>query len=267
MCDAVKNNDVEAIRNYYQVNPDFVDAEDDGGYTLLMEAAKAGHMEIVQCLVELSANINAYCERIDHYSDERGTPLAFALENFHRDIAMYLIQKGADAETEYRYQEEESPFSEPSVRNTCFMYAMDSADIEMLELMLEHDLNLNGFNAYLPGSDEETTPLFYAVAEAKTDMVKWLLEHGADPHPLIKLPDMGELNAIMFAVHLGLSKKHKAVDRYEIVELLLKAGVDLTGTYDALDGETVPELVINSGDERFIQLFGLQGFRKQGFAS
>jgi len=255
MYDAVEENNIEELRAYYQEHPDMLDAGDDGDYTILMEAAKLGRLEIVQCLVEMGANIDAYCEMIDHYSDARGTALAFALENGHRDVAIYLIQKGADTETAYSYYEEESPYSTSSVRCTCFMYAMDKDDTEMLGLMLQHGLDINGLNAYLP---EESTPLFYAISEAKTDMVKWLIEHGADPLLLVKTNEMGTLSALQFAVYLGLTKRYKAEERFEIAGLLLKAGVDLSVTFKDCDFETLPDLVLEYGDERYIRLFGLQ---------
>jgi ankyrin repeat protein len=148
MYEAVKYNDIEAVRTYYQEHPGRLDDIDDGGYTILMEAAKQGRLEIVKCLVELWADINAYSEIIDHYSDQRGTPLTFALEEGNRDVAIYLIQKGADTKTAYYYREDEqTPYSEPSVHSTCFMYAMDRSDLEMLELMLQNGFDINGFNA------------------------------------------------------------------------------------------------------------------------
>ncbi|MBW4056849.1 MAG: hypothetical protein HIU83_15920 [Proteobacteria bacterium] len=264
MYEAVEHNDIEAVRKYYTEEPGYLDATGDGGYTILMDAAKNGRLEIVQCLVDLGATINADCEIIDHYSDQRGTAISFAFENFHHDVVKYLIQKGADTETAYYYREdEETPYSEPSVHRTCFMYAMDRSEMELLELMLQHGFNINGYNALLSDNNEETTPLFYAIAEIKPEMVKWLLDHGADPLQCIKMYEMGEINALMFAVNRGLTKEYKTDNWFKIVELLLKAGVDLAVTFDELDGQTLPDLILEDGNERYLQLFGLKSIKEK----
>lgn len=263
MYDAVKSNDITKLRAYYQEHPDMLDAGGDGDYTILMEAAKLGRMEIVQCLVELGAEIDAYCEVIDHYSDLRGTSLTFALENCHRDVAVYLIQKGADTETAYYYYEEESPYSDPKIHSTCFMYAIDRNDMELLELMVQHGLNLNGNNAIEPESNNFYPPLFYAIGSAKPDHVKWLLEHRANSIQQTEVSELEKVNALMYAVHLGLSLKDKADERYAIAELLLHTGADLTGTFDVWDSQTLPDLVLEYSNERYTRLFGLQNIRER----
>lgn len=261
--DAVKNNDIETLREYYRAHPDMLDAADDGGYTMLMEAAKQGRLEIVQCLVELGANLDASCEMIDHYRDERGTALAFALANFQREVAVYLIQEGAEVNTAYYLSENEGTPDQEKEHRTCFMYAMDGMDTELLELMLKNGLQLNEVNAVVSDYDQGVTPLFYAIGEVKLPMVKWLLAKGADPLKVLAIQDMGEVNALMYAVHLGLTNKNKIDERYEIVDLLLKAGVDFTRTYDAWDRETVLDLVVDFGNERYIRLLGLQNIQEK----
>jgi len=64
-------------------------------------------------------------------------------------------------------------------------------------------------------------------------------------------------------VLVALSSKNNIEERFEIVEMLLKAGVALSGTYEHWDDQTVMDLVLDSGDERYLRLFGLQNVREK----
>ena len=60
-----------------------------GGYTPLMFAARAGDMETVKLLVSRKADINAV-------SVEEGTAMVIATSEGYEDIALYLLEQGAD---------------------------------------------------------------------------------------------------------------------------------------------------------------------------
>jgi ankyrin repeat protein len=66
-----------------------VNAEGEGDYTPLFNAAAHGTLEVVQCLVSHGADVNA-----KGYSGE--TPLHFAASHGELEIVQYLVSHGAD---------------------------------------------------------------------------------------------------------------------------------------------------------------------------
>ena len=137
------------------------------------------------------------------------------------------------------------------------MYAIDRMDIEMLDLIVSHGLRINEFNAFCPKDDEELPPLFYAIYEANPAMVNWLIGKGADPFKRFEVSGLGEVNAFMYSVDLGLNSTTKPDERYAIVEILWGAGVDLSWTYGGSYNETAKDVVIDAGDVRYIKMLGL----------
>jgi ankyrin repeat protein len=264
MYEAVKDNDIVGLREYLRLNPSMLGDIDDGGYTILMEAAKQGRLEIVQYLVDLGADVDAYSEVIDGYRDERGTALAFALAHFHREVAMFLIGRAkASVNTAYYLREGDGTPDYVKEHRTSFMYAMDEMDFEMLDLMVINGLELNDFNAFSPCDEDEIPPLFYAIYEVKPAIVKWLLGKGANPLKAYEICDLGEVTALMYAVHLGIIRKTKIDERYVIVDMLRKEGADFSRSFDGLDSQTILDLVLGSGNDDYIRLFGPQSIAEK----
>ena len=91
----------------------------------------------------------------------------------------------------------------------------------------------------------------FAIYEANPAMVQWLIDKGANPLTTYEISDLGTVNALMYAVHLGIYSKKKSDERYAIAEMLSKAGgLD--------DTQTVSDAVIDSGNERYINLLGFK---------
>ena len=85
--EAAGQGDVAKVRALLQANPNALNAR-DGGTTALHEAARAGHLAVVQLLVEKGANLNA--------PDFSGlTPLKLALGRRQTQVTDYLRQQGA----------------------------------------------------------------------------------------------------------------------------------------------------------------------------
>jgi len=59
------------------------------GYTPLLMAAARGHVDVVRCLLENGADVNARANR-------DFTPLMMAITNNRVNVAIFLIEHGAD---------------------------------------------------------------------------------------------------------------------------------------------------------------------------
>lgn len=135
--DAVKNDDLSFIQDYFKKHQPLIDDVDDGGWTILMSACLYGRLRIVEYLVELGADVDVYYESLGDSPDERGTALTFALQEGHFEVAKYLLKNGADTtKVYYRSEPIDSPFMEYDViEKDCLTYAEESGDEELLQLL------------------------------------------------------------------------------------------------------------------------------------
>lgn len=258
--EATTHGKVEIVKRFIEENDSCVDDGDDTTcYSPLMAACENGYFEIAQLLLKHGADPNRQYEKESDSDEtfstcqEQGYPLTLAIEGGSADIVRLLLENGADIEVskydyDGRYNSHETPL----------LLALRHNQLEMADLLITNgadccaDCMING---------ESHTPLTYFIARAEPDKVRWLIEHGADPNCFVKFADIGKANVFMYAVHLGLSSKKKIDERFEIVQLLIKSGVDLSCTFEACDLETIPDLVLDSGNERYIRLFGLQNIK------
>ncbi|ORY96584.1 ankyrin repeat-containing domain protein, partial [Syncephalastrum racemosum] len=68
---------------------------DNEGWTPLHEAARHGHVEIAELLVQHGADHGAHA---NSKGADQDTPLHDATENGHEDVAVHLLSFGADPE-------------------------------------------------------------------------------------------------------------------------------------------------------------------------
>jgi tetratricopeptide (TPR) repeat protein len=94
------------------------------GWTALQWAASSGRLGTVEYLIEKRANVNA-----NHTSD-KGTPLIYALQNNHIDVAVLLIEKGADVN------------AANSNGTTSLMTAISAKNIELCILLWQNKASL-----------------------------------------------------------------------------------------------------------------------------
>ena len=122
----------------------------------LLESAFTGHLQEVRRLV-LDGT------RVDVFDEERRTPLMFAAFNGHATVAEYLLDAGAEIDTK------------DSSGRTALMYAASGPFVETVELFLKRGAEVN-----VQGTLEGFTPLMTAAAEGQAEVVRQLLDHGAD---------------------------------------------------------------------------------------
>ncbi|XP_055634096.1 protein fem-1 homolog C-like [Toxorhynchites rutilus septentrionalis] len=122
--------------------------------TLLCCASESGNLQIVQYLVRLGCDVNAS-------SDTGSTPLRASCSILNAEIVQYLIENGAD-------------IHKPSSNGgTCLIDAIKSAPL--CQYLISKGADVNERDAY------ENTALHYAVTCWSFEMVRVLLDHGADP--------------------------------------------------------------------------------------
>jgi ankyrin repeat protein len=89
---AAKNGDIATVRTLIEADPGLLDARDTDGSTPLHCASWKGHIEVVNVLLDLGAEVNARNQN-DHWGD---TPLHAAAHGNQRAVAEALIGRGAD---------------------------------------------------------------------------------------------------------------------------------------------------------------------------
>lgn len=185
---------------------------DDG--TALHVAARAGHVEVVKLLLEFGADIEAKASR-------GARPLHWAVEDEQGDVVKLLLERNADINARRDYDQE-----------TPLTLTPENEGNDIFELLIENGADIN-----IQGRVKETV-LLQAVAKARTEMVKRLLEKGAD------IFTRNEFNDI--ALHLAVTY----VGGDEIARLLLDKGTEksLETTYIETWGQAYIDTQNDDGD-------------------
>jgi ankyrin repeat protein len=149
-----------------------IDKRDEHGMTALMRAASAGNRAEAERLIERGANVNARVPRRDvreliaflswmqqlPESDIGYTPLHYAARGGRADIARLLIEKGANVNQAARL--DDTPLDQ----------SIHKSDVATMRLLTA------------AGARPTPSQLALAVRMSTPDVVKHLLEHGADPN-------------------------------------------------------------------------------------
>ncbi|WP_288694982.1 ankyrin repeat domain-containing protein [uncultured Brachyspira sp.] len=183
-----------------------INTQDEHGLTALMNAAMIGDYEMVKFLLENGANINTkdndgntelyYNIRYDHYEKEE------MLENAKK-IFNLLIKYGADVNTKDNYG--------ASLLDTAYTTEL-ALNREMFKVLVENGFDLESRikgGEHSP-ADYDYTPLMIAALRNDYDMVKFLVEKGAD----VNIEDDDGDTALDMAENLELR---------EIADILKKA--------------------------------------------
>jgi ankyrin repeat protein len=156
-------NDANEVRRLIEANPKRVNTGDEHGNRAIHWAVLSRRIPIIKLLLELGADVNA--RRADMRS-----PLLVALEGdywfrgkhkpdtetSHRDVIQFLQDNGGEYE---------------------FTVAVARNDLEFVKSELAQKPQLAGLL-----NDARRSPLYYASIRGQTDMVRLLLQHGADPN-------------------------------------------------------------------------------------
>ncbi len=228
-------------------NPAYKYWIEEGGNTPLIFAARSGDLESVQHIVDAGADVNAL-------SAFGTSPLIMAVHGGNARAVEYLLQQGAEVDSS-------------ASGHTALHDAILRGNLAAVEVLLEHGANVEAkLEKPTPVRRQSTdynyhdallgaTPLWLAARFSEPEIMKLLLEHGADPHfvnnvsyPAQRMGDNfmaeeGDISVLMAAAgmghrrlrmswgtperragQLGLSREDLA---YQAVEVAILAGVDI----------------------------------------
>jgi len=198
------------------------------GWTPLNVAANSGHVDVVRYLLDKGADM-------EHRSESGWTPLKSAACNGHTATVTLLLQRGADVRA-------------AADRGwTALHSAANSGHGDIVQLLIDH-----GADPALPTMDG-WTPLTLAADKGKTDAVRALLCKGADISlacgngwtPLTLASDSGHVDIVKLLLEHGANVMSPCnhgwtplslaagADRATVVKLLLEHGANIAATNDA----------------------------------
>ncbi|XP_055011329.1 LOW QUALITY PROTEIN: ankyrin repeat domain-containing protein 26 [Boleophthalmus pectinirostris] len=175
--------------------------------TALHIACAAGHVEVVQFLVESKAKLNLCDNQIR-------SALMKAVQGQHESCINILLENHAD------------PNLVDINGNTALHLAASIPSVSTAGLLLEHEANINAPNK------EGLTPLTVAVREDHNEMAEFLLKEGAD----VNATDDNKRSPLMMAAGNG---------QYDMLQLLLRYEADITQKDDR--GWSADDYAINNG--------------------
>ena len=181
LVDAVKQQDVAAVRSLLKAGAD-VNAPEGDGATALHWAVHAEQIELTRMLIAAGATV-------DVANDLGITPLYLASAAGNAAIVTLLLDRGAKAAS-----------AAPS-GVTALMEAARSGSVETVRLLLTHGADVNARER-----SREQTALMWAAARRHPDIVGLLLAHGADVQartavrPLTVMLDRGPRRAVKTAM-------------------------------------------------------------------
>ena len=181
-----------------------------GGMTALLLAARNGYLEATRSLIEAGADVNEPC------AGDKSTPLVIAIANGHYDLAVYLLNHGANPNLATidglaaLYAVEDTEYAEVGWAPNPITAQEKTTYLELLKVLLDHkaDPNEQLLKAlwFRPTSHNQewvdkkgATPFWRAAMATDVAAMKILLAGGADP----KIASAEGVTPLMVAAGLG----------------------------------------------------------------
>ena len=233
--------------------------------TPLVYAARAGHIEAAQALLDAGANVN----QTTLYG---WSPLLAATQNRNYRMGVFLIENGADVNLANKggwtplYLATDNRNLEGGdypVREA------DMDDIEFIRLLLDKGANPNArltestetrtvfTNQWL--DENGATAFLRASQSGDLELMRLLLAHGADPHINTELGVTPLAAAAGIGWVEGVTSEHSTAETVEAVKLLLELGID--PNYQADTGRTALHGAGHKGSTEVVRLLVAAGGR------
>ncbi len=176
-----QNGHLEVVKALIEAGAN-LKAEAEYKFTPLHVACQNGHLEVVQALIEAGADSKAK-------STMEYTPLHLACEFGHLEMVKTLINAGADpcarninghSPIDVVLSKENERFpAEPQTLNNALLINSFRGNVEKVQLLLSLGAEVN----YVRSADsKKSTPLHLACERGHLEVVKTLIEAGANPH-------------------------------------------------------------------------------------
>lgn len=236
-----------------------------GGLTALVFAARQGSIESAKALIGAGADINQ--------GDADGNnPLLIAILNNHDELAQILIDKGADVNAVNK--DGRSPLytavdahdvdwsDRPLVKETDKVTSLD-----VIKSLIDHKADVNAqltaasiIKKAAQDSPDRTlgvgaTAFMRAARSGDVDVMKLLLDHGADP----KLANKDGVTALTVAAGAGYTDANRGTEpqALDAVKLCVSLGLDVNAVTDK--GETPMHGAARRGANTIIQYLADKG--------
>jgi ankyrin len=232
---AATNGNATMIRKLLDAGAD-PNSANSGGETALMTAARTGNVDTVTLLLDRGANINA-----KDTVHEQNALMWAVLEN-HADMVNLLLARGADINAhtkvtmpkgEYVPARAGGASGTGIVRQralptsdggmTPLLFAVRDGNVEMVRQLLDRGANIN------QSSGNHTSPLIVALLNGQVGLAAELLARGADPNAA----DDYHRAALFAAIDLRNFNHEKygdlptdGRDPLDLIKVLLKKGAD-----------------------------------------
>jgi ankyrin repeat protein len=235
-----------------------------GGMTALMYAARQGRINAVTALADVGANLNIV-------DPEGTTALVIAIINAHYDVAARLAEKGADpnigdaagmaalyAAVDMKHL---APFvNRPSPRASGRLSAADLVTVLLKHradpnVTLRAPLLMRQHNTGDASLGAGATPLMRAAKALDVDMMRTLLDHGADPSRALA---NGTTTLAVALTGRGARTLTPDIPMFQAVRLLLDRGADVNAA--GANGATLLHQNVDRG-EAFVRMLLEKGSR------
>jgi ankyrin repeat protein len=232
--DAVTSGDLDAVKRLLSSNANLIHVEGNDGLMPIHLAAARDRRAILRFLLANGAGMND--KVVGGYNHVGATPLMIATEDDHTELAIELLQKGADANAGITH----------GVYAGCapIHNALSFGDRVLIEKLIEAGADVNA------GGAAGETPLFYAL-EARSRMsetqrlilMRLLLTKGADVNAKFRNETL---------LHIATEQ-----DWLNIASLLLDKGIDVNATNRA--GLTAFGIASKAGHTKMMDLLKSRG--------
>jgi ankyrin repeat protein len=238
-----------------------INASLTSGFTPLFFAVREGRIDVVRALLEAGVNVNEMSKPKENRPAATGSaiyapvgkgtsPLLMAVENGHFELAIALVEAGADPNdqrTGFTPLHAISWVRKPDASDAGDPPPIGSGRLTSLQfarVLVERGANVNArldkgaprphFSATLLGT-EGATPFLMAADRADVPFMRELLKLGADPF----LPNADKSTPLMAAAGLGtadpLEEAGTEDEALEAVKVLLDLGADINAVDDKGD--------------------------------
>ena len=234
---AVENNNIKKVKSYLEQGAN-CNALDSYDRTALMNASVSGYNDIAKLLIEEGTDVNI--------RDKAGaTALMYTARDTNYEMVEFLLKNGADVnirdtagETALYYSIKHDSFGQENaikILNLLIKYGADvntknyegtslldvsyrisesfDKNKEMFKILVENGFDLES-RIKADRSDYDYTPLMIAVYKKDYDMVKYLLDKGANPNTA----NNENKTALMIAI---------ANNNFDISKLLIQQGANI----------------------------------------